>query len=200
MSQPAGDARVWAIVPAAGLGRRMGAPKQALPYGDSTLAGTVVATLLQAGVAGVVVVTRNALRARLHLPADGRVLTAINDDESTDMLVSVRIGIAALPLECDATRDGVLVVPADMPKLKAASAAACVTAYQARPGGIVVAARGGVRGHPVIIPLALRTELAALTDGLRQLVRQRTESLQLVECGDDGIFADIDTPSDYHCL
>lgn len=88
--------RVWAVVPAAGMSRRMGKPKQALPFGRSTMAGTVVRTLLEAGVVGVVVVTRSELIARLDLPSDPRVRTAINDDPESEMIDSIRIGLASL--------------------------------------------------------------------------------------------------------
>ena len=67
------------IVLAAGASARMGRPKQMLPYGDSTLTGTVTRCLLQAGVDGVVVVTRAALVGALDLPDDVRIRVALNE-------------------------------------------------------------------------------------------------------------------------
>lgn len=200
MSQSTDPVRIWGVVPAAGSGRRMGGPKQALPLGDSTLAATVISTLLLAGVAGVVVVTRRDLRRRLRLPSDPRICIVFNDDARSDMLASVRIGVASLSSADAAARDGVLVVPADMPTLTAASVAACLAAYRTDPVRIVIAAHRGVRGHPVIFPLALQSELADLSDGLRELARRRAERVCIVECRDAGVVRDVDTPSDYRAL
>lgn len=88
--------RVWGIVPAAGMSRRMGAPKQVLPHQGSTMAATVVQTLLDAHVAGVVVVTRSKLVDAVALPDDERVCIAINDNPGSEMIDSIRIGLAQL--------------------------------------------------------------------------------------------------------
>ncbi|MHC4695866.1 MAG: NTP transferase domain-containing protein, partial [Planctomycetota bacterium] len=53
MNSTRAKVRIWAIVPAAGRGRRMGGPKQVLPYHDSTITGAVVQTLIEADVFGV---------------------------------------------------------------------------------------------------------------------------------------------------
>ena len=76
MNKPKRDVQVWAIVPAAGRGRRVGGPKQLLPYRESTLVGTVTQTLLDARIDRVVVVTRPPLVDALRLPKDPRVAIA----------------------------------------------------------------------------------------------------------------------------
>lgn len=195
--------RVWGVVPAAGHGVRMGGPKQVMPWGATTMTAVVVSRLLEAGVAGVVVVTRTVLREQLGLPADGRVCVALNDRPDSQMLDSVRVGLEALPApghdRGDAAgpgpHDGVLVVPADMPELTAASSARCIAAYRDHPDRIVIATHRGRRGHPVIFPLALRAELSTLSAGLRELARCHAERVSLVACDDDpGVLRDIDHP------
>jgi molybdenum cofactor cytidylyltransferase len=197
MTPHSAHVRFWAVVPAAGAGRRMGGPKPALPYGESTMAATVVSTLLAAGVNGVVVVTRNELRERLKLLDDPRVRTALNDAANSEMLDSIRIGLEALEAWPAAGRDAAVVVPADMPMLSAATCAACLAAYRAEPGCIVIAAHAGVRGHPLIFPLALREEVARLSGGLRELARRRPELIRLVACDDPAVTRDVNTPADY---
>jgi CTP:molybdopterin cytidylyltransferase MocA len=189
--------RFWAVVPAAGFGRRMGCAKQTLPYGDSTMAATVVATLLAAGVDGVVVVTRTELREQLRLPDDPRVRIAINDAADSQMLDSVQIGLDAVGGLSAAPDDGVVVIPADMPMLTAATIAACLAAYRAEPRRIVIAAHAGVRGHPVILPLALRGDVQRLDGGLNQLAHHRPELVRLVACDDARITDDVNTPVEY---
>ena len=50
MTNPDSQLRVWGIIPAAGMSRRMGRTKQSLPFGGSTIAGTVTRILLDAKV------------------------------------------------------------------------------------------------------------------------------------------------------
>lgn len=229
MSPSVADVRIWGIVPAAGVGRRMGGPKQTLPYGDSTIASTVVGTLLSAGIDGVIVVTRTELCDRLRLPHDPRIRAANNDAADSEMIDSIRIGLSALPGNIlDRSRapdvgetpipagDGVLVVPADMPMLTAAAVAACIAAYRPDATRIVIAGYAGMRGHPVILPAALLREIcppiavqasvaaggtglphARSAGGLRALIHANLERITLVETGDPGVIADIDTWTQY---
>lgn len=229
MNPPAADVRIWGIVPAAGVGRRMGGPKQILPYGGSTIAATVVSTLLNAGIDGVIVVTRTDLCDRLRLPHDPRIRTANYDAADSEMLDSICIGLSALPGNAldrfrapdvgetpIPVRDGVLVVPADMPMLTAAAVAACIAAYRPDPTRIVIAGHAGMRGHPVILPAALLREIcppaavqASVTaggtglphprpaGGLRALIDMNPARITLVETGDPGVAADIDTWTQY---
>ncbi len=165
MITPCHDVSIWAIIPAAGVGRRMGRPKQALTYGGSTLTGTVARCLLRAGVDGVVVVTRASLVSPLDLPDDVRVQVALNEVADSDMIDSIRIGLAAIAAATTANRSnaaitrnvGVLVVPGDMPLLSANISRTCMHAFEADPSRIVVATYGRRRGHPIVFPLVLRS-------------------------------------------
>lgn len=200
MMQPGEVARVWGIIPAAGMSRRMGQAKQTLPFGSSTIAGTVTRTLLDAEASGVVVVARTHLVEQLQLPADPRVLVAVNDDADSEMIDSIRIGLAALNRLHPGARDGVLVVPADMPALRSQSCRACVAAYVANPDRIVIATHAGRRGHPIIFPLTVRGAVDGLDGGLRMLPRMHPERVFLVEVDDPGVENDVDTVEDYERL
>jgi nicotine blue oxidoreductase len=67
---------------------------------------------------------------------------------------------------------------------------------------IVVAARGGRRGHPMIFPasLAAFVESAACDSGLNALPREHAARVKLVECASPGVSRDVDTPADYRAL
>lgn len=201
MNPSATPPRVWGVIPAAGFGRRMGLAKQALPYGNSTMAGSVVAALLASKVHGVVVVTRPALADQLGLPAgDDRVRVAFNREPDSDMLESIRVGLAALADCGPRESDGVLVVPADMPELSASTCSACAAAYRALPGAIIIATHGGVRGHPIIFPWSLRRAVEHLTGGLRELAARNPQLARLIPCDDAAVTRDLDTPEDYDRL
>ena len=98
MSKPTAHVQVFGIVPAAGSSRRMGRPKPSLPYGDSTMVGVVVRTLLNADLDGVVVVTRSELAASLDLPSDPRIVIVYNDDANSEMIDSVRAALMHLAI------------------------------------------------------------------------------------------------------
>ena len=79
---------------------------------------------------------------------------------------------------------------------------ACLAAYRARPGKIVIATRDGRRGHPIILPAELADAVRSplCDDGLNCLTRNRDELVLEAVCGSDGILTDIDTPDDLERL
>ncbi len=77
-------------------GLKPGAQKATLPFGGSTVVGTVVRALLEAGSDEILVVTRGELVAQLDLPHDHRVTVALNEDAESEMIDSVRIGLSVL--------------------------------------------------------------------------------------------------------
>lgn len=223
MTPSSRQVQIWGIVPAAGMGRRMGGPKQSLPYRNSTIAAAVVRALLNADVTGVVVVTRTDLVDTLDLPKDVRVCVAINDDPNSEMIDSIRIGLATLagegikrtePTSPIALRarspfairhssfhiDGVLVVPADMPSLSQGTCRKCIAAFVADTGRIVIATHLGKRGHPMIFPLSMWATVEGLDGGLRELPRNYPDRVELIETGDPAVVHDVDTLEDYDRL
>jgi molybdenum cofactor cytidylyltransferase len=228
MSKSPAHVQVFGIVPAAGSSRRMGRPKPLLPYGDSTMVGVVVRTLLHADLDGVVVVTRSEPAAFLDLPGDPRIVIVYNDDANSEMIDSVRLGLARLTeLESphrlpapfsvggpsidnrQSTIDnpspvyvavGVLIVPADMPAIRVETYRACLAAFAVDPESLVIAANDGQRGHPIIFPWSLRLDVIGLHNGLRELTQVHADRVRLVETGDPGVTRDVDSPDDYERL
>lgn len=200
MAKPEHDVRIWGVIPAAGLSRRMGSPKQLLGFKGSTLVGVVTRTLLDADIGGVVVVTRTLLGDALQLPIDSRVRVAINDDADSEMLDSIRIGVRALNQFGPKDDDGVLVVPADMPSVSVQTCRACMAAYACNLGHIVIATHQGSCGHPMVFPFGMRSVVDGLEGGLNMLRRVRPEAVVYVGVDDPGAQDDIDTAEDYRRL
>lgn len=178
----------------------MGKPKQSLPFGESTIAATVSRTLLDAGLAGVVVVTRSCLIDRLQLPDDPRVHVAFNEDTESEMIDSIRIGLSTIEPLGPGKHDGVLVAPADMPNLSATSCRACVKEFILNPQRVVVATFEGRPAHPMVFPLALRDTVNGLDGGLRMLPQTCPDLVSHVEINDPGGKFDVDTAEDYERL
>lgn len=207
--------RIACIVPAAGMSRRMGRPKVLMPIRGSTMVGTVVRRLLEAGADEIVVVTRGELAAQLDLPTDRRVRIAINDAVESEMMDSLRVGLAALkspkvqvrpdpagnPATDDEgardTRTGILVVPADMPAIAVFTYRRCMDVYRFDSRRIVIAAHHGKRGHPVVLPSSLLAELDQQTRSLKECMEANGDDVALVETDDPGVLHDVDSPADY---
>lgn len=198
------DSKVWAILPAAGHSRRMGAPKLALPCDRSTIAGTVVRTLMSTDLAGVVVVTRREIVERLDLPRDQRLIVCLF--ESHEMIDSIRHGLQILENAHVSSSaelqqvEGILVMPADMPSVAASAIQTCLEAFAADPQRIILATQSGRAGHPIIFPFSLRHDLVHMQNGLGELRKLHPNLVTFAEVPDDGIGADIDTWDEYAAL
>jgi molybdenum cofactor cytidylyltransferase len=164
------------------------------------MAGSVVRTLFDAGLDAVVVVTRSELVARLDLPNDKRLAVAVNDEASSQMIDSIRMGLSSLFDDRATDCTGILVVPGDMPGLAVATCRLCVEAYRREPTRIIVAAQSGRRGHPLIFPAALRHVVQQLDRGLNDLLDLHGDRVRLIETGDPAALEDVDTWDGYRSL
>ena len=139
-----GAVRYWAVVPAAGVGSRMGGglPKQYLQVaGRTLLEHSVLALLNGAPLAGVVVALhpRDERAARLPVLSDPRVLRVSGGAERSD---SVRAGLAALAARAAST-DWVLVHDAARPCLQEQDIARLV-------GRVVATGTGGLLAEAIV--------------------------------------------------
>lgn len=181
-----------AVVPAAGRSTRFGSMKLAADVGGTPLIQRTLAALLEAGVAGVVVVTRTgATFDGASALADPRVATVVNPDPERGMFSSIQAGLAA------AGGDVVLVLPADMPFVAAATVAA-VAARAAETGAIVVPVHAGRNGHPIAIPRTLCDRLLTRLPetSLKDALAGFGQPTVRLDVADPGILHDVDVPAD----
>lgn len=185
--------KLGAVVPAAGRSLRMGSEKVLLPFAGSTLLGTVLVKLSQAGVAQTVVVLRPDLtEAHLVARAAGAEIV-INPHPEEEMLVSIRLGVGSLGDDVDAF----FVWPADHPAVSPATLREL--ANRARRDIAVIPVHSGRRGHPAIVGSGLVPDIARIrpSAGLRQLWRDRADRVQEIEVDDPGILENLDDPETY---
>jgi len=189
--------RSFAIVPAAGRSRRMGAPKLLLPWRQHTIVEEVLHRWQAAGVDHRVLVVHpaDAELVRLARAAGAEVVVAA--EPPPDMKVSVRLG-----LEYVATRwqpqqfDAWLLAPADMPALSPEITRCLMAEHEKQPEAIVVPNHNGRRGHPVLFPWLLAAAVGQLRED--QGVNALLERGPVVEVPFDlPRAADIDTPDEY---
>lgn len=197
---------VAGLLLAAGGGRRLGGrPKALLPCGGRPLVEHAV-RMLRAGGCGPVHVVLGAAADRVRAQADltGCVLVD-NPRWEGGMGSSLRAGLASL---AGAARrpDATVISLVDQPGVGAETVARVLAAARAGDdlvSALVSAMYDGRRGHPVLVGASRWAGVAGSAGedrGARTYLREHVEQTVLVECGDVGDPADIDTPGDLRLL
>ncbi len=187
--------RVSAIVPAAGLSRRMGQPKPLLPWGDGVIIEQVVRTLRAAGVDEVVVIT-GAYADAVRTAAESVGARCVHNPAYAegDMLSSLQIGLRALKPRTSAA----IIALADQPLIRKVNVQRMLLAYAEGRGRIVAPSHQMRRGHPILIDRRYWGELLALPPGSapRDAINRHADAIAYIDC-DDSVLLDVDTPEAY---
>ena len=186
---------IGALIVAAGMSRRMGEFKPMLPIGSISVAQRVVATLSQAGVSKIVMVTGyNAVILERHLSGNGIIFLRNEKYETTQMFDSVKIGLRYLHGKCDK----VLFTPVDVPLFTAK------TVKTILDSGALLACPmcEGKQGHPILIANELIPEILADCgeQGLKGAMDRCSVPLLRIDVEDFGTIHDADTPEDFSQL
>jgi len=187
--------RAIAVVTAAGSAERFGGRKLLALVDGEPLLDHTIRCLLDGGVSEVIVVVGTEDRAELERDVnamnDARVRPVENPDPSRGMFSSIQIGVAT------ASGDALLVLPGDMPFVRAETVRAVIDKYRERPA-IVSPRNRGKRGHPVALPLTLRDEIREMpaTANLHEVIKKHTDLRVDLEVDDPGINRDVDVPAD----
>ncbi len=181
-----------AVIVAAGMSSRMGDFKPMLNIGSISIAQRIVATLRQAGVERIVVVTGyNAPVLERHLSGLGLVFLRNENYASTQMFDSAKIGLAYLKDKCGK----ILFTPVDIPLFTALT----VSKLLETDAPLACPVCRGETGHPLLIDSSLVDEL--LTDsgegGLQGAIARCGAEMLQVPVDDAGVLHDADTPADY---
>ena len=189
---------VTAIVLAAGESRRMGRLKPLLSFGRRSVIETVVTSLQACPIDEILVVTghRGAEIAAALNSSGARIVP--NPDFDEGMLSSIRQGVAA----ADPRSEWLLLALGDQPTVPAEVVRRLLDAGIAGGPGAYIPLYGERRGHPILLHASLRQEIGALPaeGGLRELWRQRPESVHHVPVHHEAVLQDMDTPEDYERL
>jgi molybdenum cofactor cytidylyltransferase len=185
--------RIGAIVLAAGLSSRMGSNKLLATVAGKPLVRHAVEAAIGSAAGPVVVVTGSSA-GDVHKavsPLSPKIVE--NVDYSKGLSASLRVGLKALPADCD----GAMVLLGDMPGVTSALLDKLIAAFDPADGrAICVATRHGKRGNPVLWARRFFPEMLAIEGdvGARHLIGQYADLVVEVEADDDGPLTDIDTP------
>jgi molybdenum cofactor cytidylyltransferase len=192
------EAILTALVLAAGSSRRLGRPKQLLPYRGTTLLGWVVAQAEACSALDEVLVVLGhegeAVLSRLTL---ARARAVFNTEHQEGCAASYRAGLAA----ADPRAAGVLILPGDQPGITTDMIARVAADWRASGAELVAADYEGTLGHPLIFSRGLFPDLAALhgDKAAWKLVDRAGATLRRVPM-DCSLPADVDTPEDAAAL
>ncbi|MGB3448336.1 MAG: molybdopterin-binding/glycosyltransferase family 2 protein [Xanthobacteraceae bacterium] len=191
---PADNAKVAAVVLAAGRSTRMGGPNKMLAeLGGKPLVRMVAEQALASKASPVIVVTGHQAD-EVEKALKGLNVTFVrNPDFASGLASSVKTGIGAVPTDAA----GAMVCLGDMPLIDARLIDKLIGAFSPERGSlIVVPTCDGRRGNPVLWSRRFFGELMGLSGdiGGRHLVDHHSEAVVEVPVDGDGAFLDIDTP------
>lgn len=197
------SSRIFAVIPAAGLSRRMGRPKLLLTIGGRTVISRLLQILEAAGVTATVVVGRRDDADLWREVERTSALMVRPDVDPPDMRVSVEQALATIRQQWEPKPDDAwLLVPADHPLLEADVVAELLAHWWASEAEILIPTYQGQRGHPTLLRWSLAAEVSGIPPdlGLNWLVRSQPARVIEIEVASDSVVTDLDTPEDFERL
>lgn len=197
------DVQIAAVIAAAGQSRRMGRPKQLLPWGDGTVTTTVIAAVVDnlhaAGAAPILCVIGHASTQMREALRDHSATLVYNDEyQASEMIVSYQTGVRHLR-EAFPACVGTLIALSDQPHVPPEIVRLVLEQASRTPQDIVIPSHQMRRGHPIYLPSTLWDALLTLPaeQTLRDVIRGHAECIRYVNVDSDVILRDMDTPEDY---
>jgi molybdenum cofactor cytidylyltransferase len=192
---PRTDPFVTGLVLGAGGSKRLGLPKQLLPYGEGTLLGHVVGTARACGFDQTIVAiggSADEVRAGVDL---GGAQVVVNDAYGAGCSSSIAAALAVVDPRCDV----LVLMLGDQPGVSAETVAKLLAGRGDAP--LAVCLYDDARGHPIAFARSVFPALAELhgDKGVWRLLDQRSaEAVEVPIAGP--VPRDVDTPEDYRAV
>ena len=189
---------VTAIILAAGYSSRMGAFKPLLPVGGTTVMERAIELFRGAGINDIRVVVGHRSDELLPLLKRLNVLPVLNERYQEGMFSSVVAAAQSIEEENGAF----FLLPVDIPLVRRETVELMLSTFQGSAKGVLYPGFQGVRGHPPLISASYREKILSWdgSGGLNRLLMNHEADSATVECGDEGVLLDMDTPEDYEQL
>lgn len=190
---------VVAVILAAGLSLRM-APdnKLLLDFGGEPLVRRIAREAVASTAKRIFVVVGHDRWNVRKAVADLAVTIVENPDYTESQMTSVRAGVLAAP-----EAKGYLIIPGDMPLLKAADFDRLIARFEELGGDKAVVPFDDIeRGNPIVIPGWSREEMyrRGINFGCRNLLINYPELVSPLKTAEPQFFQDCDTPEAYRDL
>jgi len=191
---------ISAIILAAGEASRMGRLKQLLPWGESTILGTVINNIQESELDGQVRVVLGAESERIKAElSDYNCQFLTNPDYTRGMFSSVMTGIKDL----SQNTTGLLFMLADQPLVTTDIYNQLINYFKKEEPLLLVPSYNQRRGHPLIISAELIPEIYKLREdgvpegGLRALLDKYEDEIEYYNLDQEGVIIDLDYYEDY---
>jgi molybdenum cofactor cytidylyltransferase len=188
------EGRIVGVVLGAGRSSRFGAPKQLLPFGDTTLLGQVVRNSNASNLERVVVVLGRASEELRKSVDFGGAKVVENTAYGTGCASSLLAGLDAVGKECGA----LMLLLGDQPGVRTEFINLVISEWRReRPWASVTSYRGEL-GHPFIFSREAFGDLRELhgDKAVWKLIAACPERVRRIEI-DATLPPDVDTPEDY---
>jgi molybdenum cofactor cytidylyltransferase len=187
---------ISAIVLAAGQSKRMGQQKMLMPWGQTTVVGNIVNTLVEARIDDIHVIT-GGYGTEIKTALEGyNIHFLYNPDFANgEMLTSVQVGLNSVGDESEA----VLIVLGDQPQIELKVVREIIDRYLLTHREIIVPSYQKHRGHPWLVKKLFWQEICALVhpQTLRNFLNAHNETIDYINVDSQSVIQDIDTQVDY---
>jgi molybdenum cofactor cytidylyltransferase len=184
-----------AIILAAGESRRMGQPKQLLPFGGKTMLDCVIEAFRSPRVDEIrVVLGYKADEVAAKIAHAGCKLVR-NDRYQQGMFTSIQAGLRALP---EKTRL-VLIAVGDQPRLKRETVELLIERFETERHKILIPSYNGRQGHPPVLRAKYAKEILAMDESmtLKHFYAAHADDITRLVVEDEGSLVDIDDRETY---
>jgi molybdenum cofactor cytidylyltransferase len=206
-----------AIILAAGESRRMGQPKQLLPFGGKTMLECVIDAFRSLRVDQIIVVLGHKaeeITARLgdqisrgsgvpaatgaaHRGAKAAPMFQIlrNPHYKQGMFTSVQAGLRALPEQATL----VMIALCDQPRLQRATVEKLIGEFEKKQHKILIPMYEGRQGHPLLFRAEYAKKILALDESLtlKHFLAAHAGEVVRLPVSDEGVLIDIDDRETY---
>jgi molybdenum cofactor cytidylyltransferase len=186
------------ILLAAGKSKRMGRPKQLLPFRGSTVLEQIIKNLSESKLDELIVVTGYQGERIAQRITDKQIKIAVNREFQRGIGSSIKCGLTQVSERSNA----IMIVLGDQPLIEKHTINPLIQTFSMTEQGILVPIYRGIRGHPVIFDMKYRDELLRLPDdvGGRKLIKERSNDVFKVEVDSESVVIDVDTRGDWLSL
>ena len=191
-----------AIILAAGESRRMGQPKQLLPFGDRTMLECVIDAFRSPRVDEIRVVLgyradeiAAKIAPRAGTPVPPRIKMVTNDRYQQGMFTSIQAGLRALPKKAKL----VLIAVCDQPRLKRETVEQLIDKCEEERHKILIPSYNGRQGHPPVLRAQYAKEILAMDESLtlKHFYAEHADDITRLVVDDEGLLVDIDDRETY---
>jgi molybdenum cofactor cytidylyltransferase len=184
-----------AIILAAGESRRMGQPKQLLPFGGQTMLECVIDAFRSPRVDEIRVVLGYKADEIAATIAQAPCKIVKNERYQHGMFTSMQAGLRELPKN---TRIVMLAV-CDQPRLKQATVETLIEKFETERHKILIPSYNGRQGHPPLLRAEYAKEILAMdeTMTLKHFYAKHADDIARLVVADEGVLIDIDDRETY---